>query len=132
MPFYPAAAWTAHFGGSVEIEITVDQGVVVDARVKHGKIEAAAPGETEAMRGNEPTLLPYLAVPSVENVKTWRFQPEARTTFLVTYVYKIEGTETLQPENPRVELDLPRFVRVTTRPFKPTTTACNVHRVAPV
>jgi hypothetical protein len=42
----------------------------------------------------------------------------------VTYVYEIEGEETALPENPKVELDLPRFVKVTARPFKPTCNDC--------
>ena len=54
----------------------------------------------------------YLSNPSVANVKTWQFQSEDRTTFLVTYVYKIEGEETPLREDPKVELDLPRLVKV--------------------
>jgi len=66
----------------------------------------------------------YLSNPSLANVKTWQFQSEDRTTFLVTYVYKIEGEQTPLPENPKVELDLPRLVAVTGKPFKPYCSDC--------
>ena len=57
---------------------------------------------------------------SLDNLKSWRFVKEKALTFTITYVYRIEGNETPLPENPRVELDLPWFVRVTTKPSKPT------------
>jgi TonB family protein len=105
LPLYPAIAWTAHITGTVKIEVTVDKGSVVDAQIKSD--------------GS-----PYLSNPSLANVKTWQFQPEGHTTFSVTYVYKIAGEQTLLPENPRVELDLPRLVTVTARPFKPSCSDC--------
>jgi hypothetical protein len=43
---------------------------------------------------------------------------------VVTYTFQIEGQETSAPENPRVELDLPLFVKVIARPFKPTCEDC--------
>jgi hypothetical protein len=36
----------------------------------------------------------------------------------VTYIYKIEGEQTPLPEDPKVELDLPRLVKVTAKPVK--------------
>ena len=68
----------------------------------------------------------FLTAPSLANIKTWQFRPEEKATFLVTYIYKIEGEETELPENPKVELDLPRLVKVTARPFKPTCNDCGV------
>jgi hypothetical protein len=59
---------------------------------------------------------------AIANIKTWQFEPEHRVTFLVKYVYEIKGGQTSLPENPRLELDLPRLVRITVRPFKPTRT----------
>lgn len=105
LPLYPAIAWTAHISGTVEIQVTVERGAVVDAQLKSN--------------GS-----PYLSNPSLENVKSWQFQSEDRATFLVTYVYKIEGKETKLPENPKIELDLPSVVRVTARPFKPSCSDC--------
>jgi hypothetical protein len=61
----------------------------------------------------------YLSNPSLANLKTWQFQPEDRATFVVRYVFQIQGQETSLPENPKVELDLPLFVKVTARPSNP-------------
>jgi hypothetical protein len=103
IPLYPPLARTAHISGAVEIQITVERGAVVEVQVKSSSS-------------------PHLTNPTVANVKTWQFESEDPTTFLVKYVYEIEGKQTPLPENPRVELDLPRLVRITARPFKPTST----------
>lgn len=109
---YPPLARTAHISGTVEIQVTVEKGAVVDAQVKSSSS-------------------PFLSTPAVANVKTWQFQSEDRTSFPVTYVYQIEGKETSLPENPKVELDLPRLVRVTARPFKPSCSDCGAATVDP-
>ena len=119
VPFYPPAAWSAHFGGTVDIEVTVEDGKVINAEVKHGQVE----GASSKVNPDNRMLLDYLLVPTMENVKTWRFVPERRTTFVVTYKYRIQGTETSSPENPTVLLDLPRSITVSVRPFRPTTTS---------
>jgi len=124
IPLYPPAAWSAHLGGTVEIEVTVEKGAVVEVKVKRGAVETQVAAKKPTMSENQVKLLPYLSNPSVANVKTWQFQPEDRTTFIVTYVYKIEGEQTLQPENPKIELDLPRAVKVIARPFKPSCSDC--------
>jgi len=107
LPLYPPLAWTAHISGTVEIQVTVEKGSVVDAQVKSSS-----------------TKNQLLSLRSVENVKTWQFQLEDRTTFLVTYIYKIEGEQTPLPENPKVQLDLPRLVTITAKPFKPSCSDC--------
>src|SRR5689334_11956359 len=88
VPFYPAAAWAAHFGGLVEIEVTVKDGQLIKARVQRVRVEQGSARET---RDNS-KLAEYLSVPSLENVKTWRFVPDGRGTFVITYSYRIEGT----------------------------------------
>ena len=121
LPLYPPVAWTAHVTGTVEIQITVEKGSVVDGQVKSVEIEIIGPDNRP--RNDHRTKLavtPYLVNPTLANVKTWEFEPEERTTFLVKYVYRIEGEETPLPENPKVELDLPYLVKVTARPFEPT------------
>lgn len=83
--------------------------------------------EKRAVKEEEQSkLLSYLSLPSVGNVKTWQFDPEpgGRTTFSVMYIYKIEGEQTPLPENPKIELDLPRIVKVIVRPFKPSCSDC--------
>lgn len=101
LPLYPPLARTAHVCGTVEIQVTVEREAVVDAQVKS-------------------STSPLLSTPTLMNVKTWQFQSEDPATFPVTYVYQIEGEQTALPENPKVELDLPRLVKVIARPFKPT------------
>jgi TonB family protein len=106
LPLYPPLAWTAHVTGTIQVEITVQSGKVVDAQVK-----------------SSTTRNPQLAMRTLENAKTWEFEPQGNATFLVTYTYAIEGEQTPLPENPRVELDLPHSVKIIAKPFKPTVTS---------
>ncbi len=103
MPLYPQLARTAHISGTVEILVTAERGAVV---------------ETEGKSSSSP----HLTRATIANIKTWQFESEDRTSFLVKYVYEIKGKQTPVPENPRLELDLPRLVKIIARPFKPTQT----------
>jgi TonB family protein len=105
MPMYPRVALAAHIKGTVTIQVTVEHGSVTNAQVQSSDS-------------------PFLSNPAVENVKTWQFEPNADTKFVVKYVYRIEGKETLALENPKIELELPRLVKVTARPTKPTCSDC--------
>ena len=107
LPTYSPLARYAHISGTVEIQITVEKGAVIDAQAKSGTNQ-------------------LLSNPSLANVKTWQFQPGDRATFSVTYVYQLENNKKPLPENenPKVELDLPRLVKITARPFKPTCDDC--------
>jgi hypothetical protein len=105
MPLYPSIARSAHITGTVEVEIDLERGSVVAARLKSSSS-------------------PLLANPSMTNVKTWRFDSNDPASFTVIYVYEIKGKQTRFPENPKVQLDLPRLVRITARPFKPTCSDC--------
>ena len=117
VPLYPAIARAAHISGTVEIQITVEKGAVVHAQVK-SVVLGSSNGAVLNDEGKKKVGL-YLSNPAVANVKTWRFQPQGGASFLVTYVYKIEGEQTSLPENPKVEMDLPRRVTVTAKPSKP-------------
>lgn len=128
LPLYPPAAWSAHLGGTIEIEVTVEKGTVAEAHVKRGTIETQVGDKRNALEGEERVkLLPYLSLPSVANVKTWQFETGERITFVVTYVYTITGKQTPLPENPKVEIEVPRIVKVTVRPFRPYTTSGGPH-----
>lgn len=125
IPLYPPIALTAHITGTVEVEVTVEKGSVLDAQVRSVQIQIIGPDNPP--KNDLRTKLavsPYLSNPTLANIKTWQFRPEDRTTFVVKYVYQIEGEETLLPENPKVELELPHLVKVTARPFKPTCSDC--------
>lgn len=125
LPLYPPLARSAHITGKVEIEVTVEKGSVVDAQVKSAKIQIADPQNRTVYDSHAKAAASrYLTDPSLANIKSWQFVPGGRSIFLVTYTYDIEGKETALPENPKVELDLPRVVKVTARPFKPTCSDC--------
>jgi hypothetical protein len=125
LPLYPPVARSAHISGTIEIQVTVEKGAVVDAEVKSVDIRIADPArravydEEAKMKAGQ-----SLSNPSLANVKTWQFQSEDSATFLVRYIYRIEGGPTPLPENPRIELDLPRVVTVIARPFKPGCSDC--------
>jgi hypothetical protein len=125
LPLYPPLARSAHISGKVEIEVTVEKGSVVDAQVKSADIQITDPQNRATYDSQAKAAASrYLSDPSLANLKTWQFESGERSTFLVTYIYEIEGKETPLPENPKVELDLPRLVKVTARPFKPTCSDC--------
>lgn len=123
VPLYPAVARAAHITGTVEIQVVVEKGAVTAAQVKSVVI-ASHNGPALNDEGTK-KVGAYLSNPSLANLRTWQFQSEDRATFAVTYIFQIEGQETPVLENPKVELDLPLFVKVTARPVKPTCNDCD-------
>ena len=120
VPFYPPVAESLLFGGTVEIDVVVEDGIVKDAKVKFEAIEIpSGEGWQSKVKGEGNGFMRYLTTPSLENLKTWRFDPLAKGRFTVTFIYKIEGEETLFPENHKIELDLPLTIKITARPLKP-------------
>jgi len=116
IPLYPALAWALQLTGTVEIQVVVQKGAVVNAEVK-----SVVLGPTKYVLNDEgkKKVGLYLSNPALANVKTWQFQQEDDSaTFSVEYVYRIEGEPTPVSGNPIVELDLPRLVTVTARPLK--------------
>jgi hypothetical protein len=126
LPLYPPLTSTLRISGTVKIEVTVEKGKIVEAQVKSAEIKFSDPQKDALYDADAKRKMAsrFLSDPSLANLKTWQFRPEDRATFLVTYLYEIEGEETPLPENPKVELDLPRLVKVTARPFKPTCNDC--------
>jgi hypothetical protein len=122
IPLYPPLARTAHISGAVEIQVVIEKGIVVVAQVK--SVVLASWNGPELTDDGKRKVGRYLSDPSLANLKTWKFQTEARAEFLVTYANRIEGEETNLPENPKVELDLPTLARITVKPFKPTCDDC--------
>lgn len=117
LPLYPPIARAVHVTGKVDIQVVVEKGAVVDAEVKSIVIDShnGPPLSQEGTR----KIGQFLSNPSLANIKSWQFETEGHTTFVVKYVYRIKGKQTALPENPKVEIDLPLIV-VTVRPFKPT------------
>ena len=101
---YPPVWRTAHLTGKVVVLVTVKDGRVVETKVKSGES--------------------HLQVPTVANLKTWRFANTVNEQFTVTYTYQISGEPTDGPTNPKVEMLPSLDVNITARPVKPTCNDC--------
>jgi hypothetical protein len=104
LPLYPPIALAARVSGKVEADFAVKGGDVVTAEAKFGN--------------------PLLARLTTENIKTWHFSPEAYGTFSITFEYRIEGMDSPTPQNPRIEMRLPAFIRITAAPIRPSCNDC--------
>lgn len=96
VPMYPQLARTARIFGTVEVQVTVKDGKIANTEVKLGP--------------------PVLARATVENIQTWRFYHLVNATFTTKFIYQLEMKEPLDPQNPKVELQLPLLVKITTVP----------------
>jgi len=96
VPTYPTIARTARISGKVEVRVTVKDGNVISTEVKSGP--------------------PILARTTVANIQSWRFYPLVNATFTTTFIYELNSVQPLDPQNPKVELQLPLFVKITTLP----------------
>lgn len=117
LPSYPPLARALNLTGTVEIQLVIAKGIVADAQVKSVMIDCR--NCTSLTDEGEKKVGKYLSLPSVENIKGWRFDPEESATIVVRYIYRIEGKETERTENPDVEVTLPLIV-ITAKPIKPT------------
>jgi hypothetical protein len=114
VPLYPPIAWALQLTGTVEIQVVVEKGAVVKADIKSVNLGPTRDALNE--EGKKKVGL-YLSNSALANLKTWQFRREDDpATFSVQYVYRIEGEPTEVSGNPIVELDLPRLVKVTSRP----------------
>lgn len=114
LPMYPPIAEAAHFTGNVTVRVTVQNGKVVKTEIV-----------SEHLKERSQALMPaaashWLTAPTIENLKTWRFDSSVNDTFVVDYTYEIAGAETDNPTNPRVEFLPSLDVKITARPVKPT------------
>lgn len=107
-PRYPPIAAAAHVTGKVTVEVTVKNGSVVNTSV--------------LPKPDAPAGRRLLISPTIENLRTWRFDSQVAGTFTVTYTYLISGTETDAPTNAKIEILPSLDVLLTARPVKPTTT----------
>jgi hypothetical protein len=99
VPLYPPMARIAGISGTVQVEVTVKNGLVASTELK-----SSAP--------------PILVNATLENLKTWRFASDANATFRVTYIYEVEKEATASPGNPRIEMQLPNLIKITAKPPK--------------
>ena len=103
-PRYPPIAKAAHVTGKVSVRVTVKDGKVV---------------KTDVVSKLDPAGQRFLETPTVENLKTWRFDANVTTEFTVTYTYAFAGDETDSPTNPTIEMLPSLDVNITARPLKP-------------
>jgi hypothetical protein len=103
-PLYPPLARMAKIAGKIEVAFTVKSGEVVAAEAKAGH--------------------PLLVKATTENVRTWHFSSEINGTFATTFEYLVEGNETPFMQNPKVEMQLPVFVKITATPTRPSCNDC--------
>ncbi len=112
MPFYPQLAEAAHITGWLQILVTVKQGKVVRTELVHAESKGR-----DAQIWKDGSL--WLTNPTLAYLKTWRFDSDVNTSFLVRFTYKIVGAETDQPTTPTMEVLPSLDVNVTARPVKP-------------
>jgi TonB family protein len=98
-PGYPAVGWMARIQGSVRLSVEIDS---------EGKVSSV-----KVLNGNT-----VLADASQRNVRQWMFCP-APAHATIAYVYKLRGTETYPEPTPKVVMDLPYRIEVTSAPPKP-------------
>jgi hypothetical protein len=110
LPTYPPIAKAAHVSGKVIVRVTVKDGLMVQTDV------LAKPAVASGGR--------LLELPTLENLKTWRFAADVTDAFTVTYTYEISGTETEGLTNAKVEMLPSLDVKITARPVKPTCMDC--------
>jgi len=104
LPTYPPIWQAAHLSGKVIVRVTVKSGRVIDTAVQSGE--------------------PHLQVPTVMNIKTWRFDDQVSGELTVSYTYEISGEPSDAPTNPGVEILPALDVKITARPVRPTCMDC--------
>jgi Gram-negative bacterial TonB protein C-terminal len=96
VPMYPQVARTLRIYGTVEVRVTVKDGNVVNTEVKSGPRK--------------------LVDSTVDNIKGWRFNRLDHGTFTTKFVYQLEMKGPIDPNNARVELQLPFLAKITAVP----------------
>jgi outer membrane biosynthesis protein TonB len=104
VPRYPGLAVEARLSGTLTFRVSVD----------HGSVSSVEPNPS-----NSPTLR-MLQDAAVTNIRSWSFYGGERTTFDVEFSFELSQEEVPVPENPHIEMTLPRFVRLVAHPVKPT------------
>ncbi len=96
VPVYPRLAQLARIEGKVKVTFTVKGGEV---------------STTELQSGH-----PLLATATITNIKSWRFGSGVNGSFTTEFEYRIKVDEGTTNQNPRIEMQLPTFVRITAEP----------------
>jgi hypothetical protein len=97
LPLYPPLARIARLSGNVHLSVSTKEGVIV-------AVEARS------------TAALVLVEAAKQNVKTWIFDRDTNGSFEVDYIYALENNEVASPQNPRIEMRLPFYIRITAKP----------------
>lgn len=92
LPYYPPMPRSVGIEGEVVIETRVASGKVVKATVLSGDR--------------------MLRQATLESIESWRFDPEVKSRFMTTFIYKLELRSTGSSQEPRIILELPEKVTV--------------------
>lgn len=95
IPRYPPIARNVEYEGVVLVAVTISDGKVVDAQAQFGD--------------------DLLVKETLENVKSWRFEPGVQGKFTVEYDYRLENALDDDELNEIVELRLPKYIRIVGR-----------------
>jgi hypothetical protein len=117
LPMYPPIAKAAHVTGKVIVRVTVKNGQIFKTDVL---------SQHDAVSGQR-----LLELPTIANLKTWRFASSVNATFTVNYTYEISGEETIDPTNAKVEILPSLDVTILSRPAKPTCSDCRSNSLPP-
>ena len=112
MPCYPPVAEAARVSGWLEARVTVDRGKVLQAEVVRAE---ARDNHSHVWKDGSQ----WLNAPTLTYLKTWRFDSDVDTSFVVRFTYSIAGSETHEPTTPTIEILPSLDVNVTARPVKP-------------
>lgn len=92
LPIYPKMALESGITGKVQLEVTVDNGMVTAVHVKQGDRMLSAEAES--------------------NVRTWQFAKGTDTTFVTTFEFELQRRLPDDTSTLRVEADIPGRVRI--------------------
>jgi len=113
MPFYPPIAEVTHTTGWLIVRITVDGGNVTKADVL--STEAQSRGMSHPSKSGSA----FLTAPTLEYLKSWRFNSDVKDSFVVKFTYNISGPEIDEVATPNIEISPSLDVNITARPVKP-------------
>lgn len=96
VPMYPQLARVARVSGTVEMQVTINNGVVTNTEARTG------PG--------------ILCDATSESIRSWRFAESINTTITTSFTYELDVDKPSYGQNPRVELELPFKVTIISTP----------------
>lgn len=92
IPRYPPRAQLAGIEGKVIVKVRVENGAVVEATALSG----------------DRLLMPD----TLSNIESWQFESDVSTSFISTFLYRLELRRTNQPRYPKILLELPEKVTI--------------------